>query len=313
MAYPDVVVEEDRVIIKKLYADRQFYATIWCIFGSPLLAFAPMLGIQIAPLMMTFVRKGLVDAIWYHRIYAASLQICYYILVSVYVRGFMRSGDRYMTGDEYGPIMNGHLCYIMFYGMMTALFTREICRFRLRLSPQVCWSINVLAGVFAYRTVTYLCDNSGELVSRYFISSDDYVSQVYEGGNSTIAAVHLDYKAWFISKFFDSATSAVKFRHLLYVICVFRMIQIAVFSTWQFCECLQIFRNFLGGWRMWDSGNLPISFLLGEIEFFVTALLLIVAGFSPTVSVLGQACAVIFSILGTGIWLKSSNKKKKVN
>eukprot|EP01060_Flectonema_neradi_P002718 TRINITY_DN11728_c0_g2_i1.p1 TRINITY_DN11728_c0_g2~~TRINITY_DN11728_c0_g2_i1.p1 ORF type:complete len:488 (+),score=44.14 TRINITY_DN11728_c0_g2_i1:53-1516(+) len=314
MAYPDSVTEEDRKVVKKLYADRQFYATIWCVFGSPLLAFAPMFGIQIAPLMMTFVRKGLMKGIWYHRYYAFSLQICYYILVSLYVKGFLRDNEEYMTSSETGPIMNGHLCYIMFYGMITALFTRELCRFRLRLSPQMCWSINVFVGVCCYRGVTHLCAGSGDFVRDYFTPSEDYVTQVYQDGNATLASAHLDYKNWFASKFFDQTTSAVKFRHLLYVVCVFRMVQIAVYSTWQFCECLGVTKRVLGGFRAWGSGNLPVSFLLGEIEFFVTALLLIVAGFAPTIAVLAKAYAVIGFVFGTAAWsLSRSGQKEKVN
>eukprot|EP00659_Diplonema_papillatum_P007248 gene7248-11166_t len=144
MAYPESVTLEDRSIVKKLYAQRQFYATVWCMYGSPLLAFSPVLAIQIAPLMMTFVRKGIISAIWYHRWYALSLQVCYFVISALYLRAAFGAPI-----GEPGLVFEGnHLSYIMFYGMMTALVTREFCRFYLQLSPSVVWFTNSATGLF---------------------------------------------------------------------------------------------------------------------------------------------------------------------
>lgn len=84
MPYPSTVDEQtQQPRIKKQYALSQFAATSVCLLNDPSLNFAPLLAIQMAPLMMTLVRKGKATSFDYHRIYAVSLYMGY---VMVFVR-----------------------------------------------------------------------------------------------------------------------------------------------------------------------------------------------------------------------------------
>ena len=83
MPYPSTVADDQRPAIKKSYALAQFAATAVCLLPDATVNFAPLLAIQMAPLMMTLVRKGKVSAGTYHRVYAVSLWLGY---VMVFVR-----------------------------------------------------------------------------------------------------------------------------------------------------------------------------------------------------------------------------------
>ena len=81
MPYPSTVDEEtDRPRIKKQYMLSQFGATASCLLPDASINFAPLLAIQIAPLMMTLVRKGKVTSFDYHRVYAFSLYLGYFMV-----------------------------------------------------------------------------------------------------------------------------------------------------------------------------------------------------------------------------------------
>ena len=83
MPYPTCITQDMQNRIKNLYAGAQFVATKLIVLQDPTLNYIPLLGIQMAPLLMTLVRKGKVSSINYHRIYALSLLTGY---VTLFVR-----------------------------------------------------------------------------------------------------------------------------------------------------------------------------------------------------------------------------------
>jgi len=79
--------------IKAAYATAQFGATVSCVlYDDPTLCFAPLLGIQMAPLLMTLVRKNKIGCCTYHACYASCLFLGY---VAVYVRMMSYVRDDY--------------------------------------------------------------------------------------------------------------------------------------------------------------------------------------------------------------------------
>ena len=79
--YPPFVSEKHRQRIKNSYAKAQFAATHVCILPDTTITFFCLLGIQSAPFLMTLVRKGKIDAITYHRVYALSLWLGFCISI----------------------------------------------------------------------------------------------------------------------------------------------------------------------------------------------------------------------------------------
>ncbi len=73
MPYPKDVTEEQKKAIKKEYANSQFAATAGAVISEPTLSWISVIPIQIAPLLMTLVRKGIVSSYTYHQVYAFSL------------------------------------------------------------------------------------------------------------------------------------------------------------------------------------------------------------------------------------------------
>ena len=73
MPYPAFVTPAMIKGIKLNYAVSQFNATLLCLLESPDLAWAPLIAIQGAPLLMTLVRKGKVTALFYHVGYSLQL------------------------------------------------------------------------------------------------------------------------------------------------------------------------------------------------------------------------------------------------
>jgi hypothetical protein len=99
MPYPTNIVDERRISsIRALYATSQFGATITCLSSDPTINFSPLLGIQMAPLLMTLVRKNKIGCQTYHACYAASLFLGYAV---VYVRmlSYVRC-DGYYGADD---------------------------------------------------------------------------------------------------------------------------------------------------------------------------------------------------------------------
>eukprot|EP00037_Helgoeca_nana_P001665 m.28472 g.28472 ORF g.28472 m.28472 type:complete len:320 (+) comp12020_c0_seq3:554-1513(+) len=81
MPYPPTVGAPEVANIKLNYTSAQFLATMHCIMGDPTMCFLPLLGLQMAPLLMTLVRKGIVSSATYHRVYSAALYMPYCIMV----------------------------------------------------------------------------------------------------------------------------------------------------------------------------------------------------------------------------------------
>jgi hypothetical protein len=81
MPYWEECSDETKRRFKKFYAFSQFMATIACLMaGNPVWPLSVLLAIQLASLLMTLVRKGLISARAYHYAYTASLCVPYIIL-----------------------------------------------------------------------------------------------------------------------------------------------------------------------------------------------------------------------------------------
>lgn len=79
MPYPSTVTVQEQGAIKMQYINSQFGATLSCIFEDATLNYVPLLGIQMAPLLMTLVRKGKIETVTYHRVYAFTLWLGYVV------------------------------------------------------------------------------------------------------------------------------------------------------------------------------------------------------------------------------------------
>jgi len=139
MPYPDAVSPEQRVGIKKSYALAQFAATAVCLLPDASMNFAPLLAIQMAPLMMTLVRKGKVGAGTYHRVYAVSLYLGY---VMVLVR-LLAKGD----GNDIRGVSKS-------VGLKTVfMLCFPSSKLRRLVSPFMVWSVNVVLSAVLYPMV----------------------------------------------------------------------------------------------------------------------------------------------------------------
>ena len=83
MAYPATVSNEKVQKTRAWYANAQFAATFFCMSLSPTCAFWPLLAIELAPLMMTLVRKGIATTAAYHRVYSLALLMPYLVYALV--------------------------------------------------------------------------------------------------------------------------------------------------------------------------------------------------------------------------------------
>jgi hypothetical protein len=84
MPYPSCLDPQVKNAIKRNYVDAQFAASKMVLSSDAAMCWIPLLGIQIAPFLMTLVRKGKIGALTYHRVYAMCLFMGYvYAAVSV--------------------------------------------------------------------------------------------------------------------------------------------------------------------------------------------------------------------------------------
>ncbi len=120
MPYPSSISEEKQKGVKYNYRIAQFYATVYSVLGDATCAFIPLLGIQSAPFLMTLVRKNIISAIWYHRIYSLTLYVPYIILI---IRIIHQSQPTIA---------------ILFVGALVPL-VMEPLRVKLSLSPLIVW------------------------------------------------------------------------------------------------------------------------------------------------------------------------------
>ena len=106
MPYPEWTNKVQQRRVKKIYSMAQFYATASCMFDDPTMNFCPLIGIQVAPLMMTLVRKGKCSSMWYHRVYSLALWT-----------SFITGATRMAVRDEPGIVVFGiHLAPIVYVG-----------------------------------------------------------------------------------------------------------------------------------------------------------------------------------------------------
>ena len=87
MPYPSCLNPQVKDAIKWNYMDAQFAASKMVLSPDAAMCWIPLLGIQIAPFLMTLVRKGKIGALTYHRVYAMCLSMGYvYAALSVWQR-----------------------------------------------------------------------------------------------------------------------------------------------------------------------------------------------------------------------------------
>eukprot|EP00401_Gymnodinium_catenatum_P056697 CAMPEP_0117546990 /NCGR_PEP_ID=MMETSP0784-20121206/46891_1 /TAXON_ID=39447 /ORGANISM="" /LENGTH=192 /DNA_ID=CAMNT_0005343877 /DNA_START=452 /DNA_END=1030 /DNA_ORIENTATION=- len=112
---------------KWFYAKSQFAAAAVAAFGTPMLSFGAVLGIEIASFLMTLVRKGLIEAHTYHIVYAFSLFINFPALAVV------------LHGDEAG-------CMAVFRALVACFIACEL-RMNRNASKYIAWLLAVVGGM----------------------------------------------------------------------------------------------------------------------------------------------------------------------
>ncbi|CAK9113176.1 Uncharacterized protein SCF082_LOCUS52469 [Durusdinium trenchii] len=130
MPYPKKTPETTEQVAKTFYAKSQFAATTIAAFGTPSLSFCSVLAIELASLLMTLVRKGIIEARTYHIVYALSLFIMFPCLVAV-----LHSGDAWAE-------------LAVFRGLMACAFAVDM-RLKYRLGKYLTWTVSILAGYVA--------------------------------------------------------------------------------------------------------------------------------------------------------------------
>lgn len=76
MPYPTAATTAEVAMVKDAYAYAQLLATAQAMSGDADLGFMPLLAIQLAPFMMTLVRKGIARSETYHFVYSCALAVC---------------------------------------------------------------------------------------------------------------------------------------------------------------------------------------------------------------------------------------------
>lgn len=128
MPYPQGTSKASERVIKLFYATAQMGAASVAAFGPPVPNFACILPIEIASLLMTLVRKGLIEAWHYHLLYAVSLVLIYPVLAV----GFVFRDD---------PEYDLATCRVL----LTMLFSAQL-RLRLWLNKYLVWGVAITAG-----------------------------------------------------------------------------------------------------------------------------------------------------------------------
>mmetsp|Transcript_38714 Transcript_38714/g.93977 ORF Transcript_38714/g.93977 Transcript_38714/m.93977 type:complete len:356 (+) Transcript_38714:45-1112(+) len=104
MPYPASISQEEQLAIKREYARAQFGATVGACLPDPTIAFLPLLPIQIAPFLMTLVRKGKIGAISYHAVYVFSLWIVWVALALILWRRQENDTTFFLFASAVAPI-----------------------------------------------------------------------------------------------------------------------------------------------------------------------------------------------------------------
>lgn len=124
MPYPSRTQKALEEMAKLFYAKSQFAATALAAFGPPVLSFCSILAIELASLLMTLVRKGIIESRTYHIVYAASLFIMFPSMFTT-----IHSED-------------SEARYAVFMAML-ATAVACVCRLQLRLGKYVTWLASI--------------------------------------------------------------------------------------------------------------------------------------------------------------------------
>jgi hypothetical protein len=145
MPYPESVTPEQQLAIKRLYTTAQFGATVTCLMNDASMNFAPLLGIQMAPLLMTLVRKGKISTGMYHRVYATSLSLGYLMIFS---RLFMLIKKD--SVDTYGDDDVVNIDTVAYTFRALVLFSLPFSRSRNYISAKTFWTGAIFLATIIY-------------------------------------------------------------------------------------------------------------------------------------------------------------------
>ena len=140
MPYPNNVSSIQETNIKRMYTAAQFGATITCFMNDPTMQFVPLLGIQMAPLLMTLVRKGRISTTTYHRVYSISLSLGY-IVIFMRLLLLLDTGER--SEEEVGVVNNNTIRTLI-------LFSLPFKKSRKYVSATTFWSITIIFATIVY-------------------------------------------------------------------------------------------------------------------------------------------------------------------
>jgi hypothetical protein len=107
MPYPKSSLETEVTHTRAMYREAQFLASAMMHCRNPTLCFMPLLAIQIAPFLMTLVRKNLAKPALHHAVYAWALWLNVPGLVSV----LWNSTNNENNKDGYREVMFSLLAY----------------------------------------------------------------------------------------------------------------------------------------------------------------------------------------------------------
>jgi hypothetical protein len=166
MPYPPQITPAQQLIIKKWYSLSQFGASVSCLMNDASINFAPLLAIQMAPLLMTLVRKGKITIWTYHRVYSLSLFLGYVIvctrLLLLFKPGYH---GNYIFDKEYIGDDSGMTARRVAYTIRAAiLYNTLIVPMKLRnyASAKVVWLMVILFASIIYPLMSLM------LASYYF-------------------------------------------------------------------------------------------------------------------------------------------------
>ena len=81
MPYPETLEEIYIKLTKLFYSSSQMGATCFALYGDKTLCFTPIIGLQLAPFMMTLIKKNIIATKTYHLVYSIGLLINYPIII----------------------------------------------------------------------------------------------------------------------------------------------------------------------------------------------------------------------------------------
>ncbi|KAL3817672.1 hypothetical protein ACHAXA_002821 [Cyclostephanos tholiformis] len=153
MPYPPQITHSQQSIIKKWYSLSQFGATISCLMNDASINFAPLLAIQMAPLLMTLVRKGKISTWTYHRVYSLSLFLGY-LLVCIRLLLLFKPGyhGNYNVNKEYIGDDGGSVRRVAYTIRAAILYNTLIVPMKLRniASAKMVWLMVILFASIVY-------------------------------------------------------------------------------------------------------------------------------------------------------------------